>query len=50
MKTILQYLEANAKNMPNKTIFADSENSITYSQFETQCKKIASSMKILLGG
>ena len=50
MKTILQCLEANALAMPNKTIFADSENSISYSQFETQCKKIASSMKILLGG
>lgn len=41
MKTILERLEENVRRFPNKTIFSDKDGSITYKDFETACKSIA---------
>ena len=50
MKTILQYLEKNALKFPDKTLFSDIENSISYPEFIDKCKKTASGLKPALNG
>ena len=44
MKTILEYLEKNAKKFPDKTIFSDADASLTYKEFENLSKRTASSL------
>lgn len=41
MKNVLEYLEASARLYPDKVLFADETNSVTYSEFEAEAKKIA---------
>lgn len=44
MKTILEKLEENAKNFPNKVIFSDINESITFADFVQKCKTNASKL------
>lgn len=44
MKTILEKLEKNAKRFPNKIIFSDVNESITYEEFTQKCKSVASQL------
>lgn len=44
MKNILEYLEDNALRYPQKVIFADDKNEITYSKFINTAKKIATKL------
>jgi acyl-CoA synthetase (AMP-forming)/AMP-acid ligase II len=43
-KNILQYLEQTAKKYANKTVFADINREVTYSEFIENSKKIGSSL------
>lgn len=44
MKNILEYLEQNAAKYPDKIIFSDIKNSVTYNDFLTRCKQIGCSL------
>ena len=47
MKTIIDYLEMNEKKTPNKVLFVDKDDTITYHNFINLTKKIASNFKNL---
>ena len=42
MKNILEQFEAIEGKFPNKILFSDIESSVTFSQFKTRCKQVAS--------
>ena len=42
MKNILEQFEAIEEQFPNKILFSDVESSVTFSQFKTRCKQVAS--------
>lgn len=39
---VLQYLEASAKRVPNKTVFSDEQKSVTFAQLQEQSQRIGS--------
>lgn len=48
MKSVLEYLEASAKKYPEKPIFVDEQNQITYKCFAEHAKKIGSKINNLV--
>ena len=44
MKNVLEYLEASARNFPEKTAFADAEESISYTRLHDTARKIGSAL------
>lgn len=47
MKNILEYIEESARRFPEKTAFADAENSITYSKLLSNAKSIGTALSAI---
>ena len=48
-RNVLEYLEQSALNYPEKTAFADTEESVTYRELWTRAKRIAAGLQKAIG-
>ncbi|MCI9081573.1 MAG: amino acid adenylation domain-containing protein [Lachnospiraceae bacterium] len=43
-RSVLDYLEQSAEKFPDRTVFADNENKVTYREFQAQAKAVATGL------